>query len=136
MSDIDFQPDQIELNPLNASLVHYNVSPVVKGRRSKEQLKRKLTVKSKELMNNMKINCDEQSSEEKKNSDSMKDLMKKVKEKFFKEKTKYEFKIRLLTLAPKHWSIEKTKEEFQKSSRDYLANAFNKNLFVLPTCSK
>ena len=61
MSDIDFQPDQIELHPLNASLVHYNVSPVVKGRRSKGQLKRKLAVKSKELMKKMKINCDEQS---------------------------------------------------------------------------
>ena len=85
ITDIDFQPDQIELNPLNASLVHYNVSPVVNGRRSKGQLKRKLAVKSKELMKKMKIDCDDQSSEEKKNSDSTKDLMKKV-----KEKTKYE----------------------------------------------
>lgn len=113
----DYSPGaNVELSAINPIMQTAGLSPIKAGRLSSEQVKRKLKTKTDALASKLqKVSgpslpqCS--FAEATQNSDDLLYLLNEVKEKY-STATSYDEKVKLLTLAPRHWSARRTAEEF------------------------
>ena len=124
----DYVPDRPDIEAANISLSYFNESPI-KSKLSTPQVIQKLESKKRKIQeavtsplqkisevgtSKQKVPDDKEKEEVLKKADSMDKLVTLLKEKFHSILS-YEEKVKLLTLVPHHWTIEKTVKEFNSS---------------------
>ena len=126
-SDYEDSDTSIPLDEINRSLTYHDLSPIDKAKKSKAQLKKEILTKTAKISDAQPSSSrsEENIDEMRRNSESMIYLIEKLKEKY-SSTTSYEERLKILTLAPKHFTLADIQENF--GATKYMARQARKIL--------